>query len=538
MRVLGISPFHDSSVAIITDGKIEFFSKEERLSRKKRDYPPKFSLDTVLKTGKDFDEIVISSPSFDDPLNTELEKYINLYRKNKVIRMCNEHHLTHASLAFYNSGFDKALVVVIDRYGSKLKNVRESESVYVAEYPHSFFPILKNYSLINHKDTNKDVLTEIRKKYPTSDVNIGNEMNITKVYESATTMIGQHGLENGKTMGLSAYGEDKPFKDLFDGDTPDQSLFDSKDDDIRQVYFKEYKEDETKDVPKDNYSLYANYAFQVQKQTQQKVLSMVQNAIKQTGIRKICITGGYGLNVLTNSYLLKHLPGVDLYFEPLADDSGNSLGAAMYVYREKTKDKKKYTLTTTSFNYLKNLPQVQGKKVRTKDVAKYLEEQKIVAVYCGQSEAGPRALGNRSILFDPRNSRGKEIVNKVKNREWYRPFGCSILERYCNDYFSMYGLKKSPFMTNAFKIRNTKKFPAITHIDGTSRIQTVDRNIPHLFELLTEFNSLTNVPMLLNTSFNTSKEAMVESPEDALHTFNTTDIDVLWFPEKQMVITK
>ncbi len=538
MRILGISPFHDSSIAIIKDGQIEFFSKEERLTRKKRDYPPKDSLDLILKDDRKFDEIVISSPSFDDTLNDNLIKYINQYKDNKIIRMCSEHHLTHASLAFYNSGFDKCLVVVIDRYGSRIENVRESESIFVAQYPDNFNPIFKNFSFINKDNTDASVLDKLQKKLPGAVLTADNEMNITKVYESATTLIGEHGLENGKTMGLAGWGKDREFKNLFENGIPNKDLFDYKDDDIRQVYFKEYENEEVSIVPQSNYSLYADYAYQVQKQTQQRVLDLVKNAVEQTGIDKVCITGGYGLNVVTNSHLVKNLPNVKFYFEPLADDSGNSLGAAMFVYRNKTKDKKKFPLGTTAFQGHKVNHNIDGKKCRPIDIARLLDNQKIVAVISGQAEGGPRALGNRSILFDPRNPNGKEIVNKVKQREWYRPFGCSILQEYCTDYFEMYGLKSSPYMTLSFDIKNTKKFPAITHTDGTSRIQTVNKSVPHMFDLLTAFNRLTNLPMLLNTSFNTSSEAMVETFDDAYRTFLNTDIDALWVPEKELVITK
>jgi carbamoyltransferase len=173
-------------------------------------------------------------------------------------------------------------------------------------------------------------------------------------------------------------------------------------------------------------------------------------------------------------------------------------------------------------------------------IAKLLSEQKIIAVYNEQAEAGPRALGNRSILFDARNKKAKEIVNKIKKREWYRPFACSVLEEYARDYFNMYHLKNSPFMTISFPVLKNKLkiIPGVTHVDNSCRIQTVNKSIPHLYKLLNEFKKITNVPVLLNTSFNIAGEPLVESKEDAIKTFKESDIDVLWFPELGKIITK
>ena len=546
MRILGISPMHDSSVAIIHNGQVEYFSKEERLTRKKRDMRPYLSFDNAIKYSKGkIDYVVISSPTGDDDLNNQLEHYIKKKIDVQVIRLCDHHHLSHASLAFYNSGFNKSLTVVIDRNGSRFGRLRESESIFISEYPHQFQPIYKSYWLekigIFEDNLNYEKIKEITKDWPDCDIVADSTMNITKVYESATTLIGQDALENGKTMGLAAYGKDQPFKSLFVDDVPNTNLFVSRIDYNQQTIFKDYLHNHIKEVPKTNYEFYANYAFQVQKQTQQQVLKLIKKYVDKTGIKQVCLTGGYGLNVVTNEYLVKHLPDVQFYFEPIADDTGNSIGAAMYVYRNETKDVKKYPLKHTFFNHIKeNFDILEGVNVTTKEIANYLSQSKIVAVYNGQAEAGPRALGNRSILFDPRNSNAKDIVNKVKNREWYRPFAGSVLKENMKEYFETHHIESSPFMTISFQVKENKKnvIPGIIHMDNSCRIQSVDKDIPHFYDLLKDFKSITNVPVLLNTSFNMAGEALVESLQDAINTFNKTEIDILWFPEIQKMIRK
>ena len=545
MRILGISPMHDSSVAIIYDGQVEYFSKEERLTRKKRDMRPYLSFDNALKYSKGkIDYVVISSPNKNDNLNKELEIYIKKKLDVKIIRLCDHHHLSHASLAFYNSGFDKSLAVVIDRNGSKFDRLRESESVFISQYPHHFEPIYKSYWLekigMFEDNLNYEKVKEITKDFPNCEIVADSTMNITKVYESATTLIGQGALENGKTMGLAAYGKDQPFKSLFVNDIPNTNLFVSRIDFNQQVVLKEHLQKQVKDVPKTNYEFYADYAFQVQKQTQQQVLKLVKKYVEKTGIKKVCLTGGYGLNVVTNEYLVKNLPDVEFYFEPMADDTGNSIGAAMYVYRNETKDEKKYPLKHTFFNHNKKNIDIEGVNVTTKEIANYLSQSKIVAVYNGQAEAGPRALGNRSILFDPRNPNAKDIVNKVKKREWYRPFAGSVLKEDMKNYFETHHIKSSPFMTISFQVKNNKKniIPGVIHMDNSCRIQSVDTDIPHFYNLLKEFKNITNESVLLNTSFNMAGEALVESLDDAINTFNKTEIDILWFPELGKMIKK
>jgi len=162
-----------------------------------------------------------------------------------------------------------------------------------------------------------------------------------------------------------------------------------------------------------------------------------------------------------------------------------------------------------------------------------LLEQKIVAIFNGRSELGPRALGCRSILFDPRNENAKEIINKVKNREWYQPFACTIMLEHVHDYFDMKTLKESPWMSFALncKQKAIDEVSGIVHVDNTCRVQTLtkEQNIIY-YELLEEWYRQTKCPLLLNTSFNLKGEAIVETLDDAIDTVNRSDIDILYVP--------
>lgn len=173
-----------------------------------------------------------------------------------------------------------------------------------------------------------------------------------------------------------------------------------------------------------------------------------------------------------------------------------------------------------------------------KDVANVIAEKNIVALFQGQSESGRRSLGNRSILYDPRDPNGKDHVNTIKKREWYRPFACSILLEYAHEWFDMASLKESPYMMFAIPVLKHKQhlIPNVIHVDGTCRIQTVtkDQN-ENFYSLLKSYNDITGIPLLLNTSFNLSGESIVETEDEAIDILNRSDINYLYLPEKHML---
>ena len=188
-----------------------------------------------------------------------------------------------------------------------------------------------------------------------------------------------------------------------------------------------------------------------------------------------------------------------------------------------------------------DLSHIEGETVHSMDVAKLLEDQKIVAIYQGRSEAGPRALGNRSILYDPRDPEGKDKINLIKRRESFRPFAGSVLLPHAHKWFDMAGLVESPYMMYAVDAlpHTYDKIPAVLHIDKTCRVQTVDmKDNLNYYQLIDAFYQITDVPILFNTSFNMAGEPLVETPEDAIRTFEDSSIDYLYFPEVQKLRQK
>ena len=544
MNILSLITSHDASVTYISDGKLKYFAKEERLSGYKHDKGFTKCLDYIIKNEFKVDLVVLNSPTAPDTFHREYLEFI--LRKQfdcEVIHLEYDHHLSHAHLAFYNSGYDDALVFVADRNGSKDEYCAEIESIFKFDKNYNVKSVYKNLAVaqIGKIDFDEKIVDRVRKykiKNPTCDVRCDSTLGVTQVYESATTLIGEGVLNNGKVMGLASYGKDADFKHFFHDGIANSHLFircmiDGHD----KVLLKEHYGKAIKKVNETSYQFYADYSFQVQKQTQEEVLRIIKHYVEKTNIKKVCVTGGYGLNVVTNQYLIENLPEVDFYFEPISDDTGISLGAAIYAHKNEVGTVPQIPRHTFFHHINYDLKDVKGRRVSERDIAKFIADQKTVAVFNGQAEVGPRALGNRSILFDARNPKAKDIVNRIKRREWYRPFACSVLKEDAKEYFEMYHLDESPNMTISFPVK-TDSIPGVTHVDNTCRIQTVDNSIPHFYKIIKEFKKITGTSVVLNTSFNLAGEPLVESLDDAIDVFNRSEIDVLWFPEKRMAIIK
>jgi len=559
MRVVGVNTAHDSSVAVYCDGEVEFFYKEERLTKIKRDKSPFAAMHEAAKFigDKKVDVVVLCStfdPGIDQALPSLVDGIRKIFKTNNIKELYYHHHLQHASLAFYNSGFDKAIVVVADRNGSSHPDSQslmfESESVFVAEYPNTFDQIKKNYSIAYRSERSDKIISTLvsneTKNKPNQKTTSNSLYGITKVYETATMLIGEHVLENGKTMGLAAYGNevDNPPKLFLKDGTPNDSLF------FSSLHI-DYTDKVTRSVTEENYLPYADYAYQVQKQTQEQVLNIIKWAVEKTGIKNVCLVGGYALNVVANGYYISNLPDCNFFFEPLSDDTGTSIGGAMLVYRDMTGDKNIYPLKTTFFNgyepdlSLKNLHQstmtmIDYDKTKAKKVAQLLVDNKKVAIFNGKAEAGPRALGNRSILFYPNLKDSKNIINRIKKREWYRPFAASVLKEDAPKYFDMMNIEDSPYMTVSFNcLKITKElFPGIVHVDDSCRVQTVDKDNPYLYDLLKEVKKLTGHGIVLNTSFNFAGSPLIDSLSEAIDFMLRSELDYIWTPKNNTIIYK
>jgi len=546
MRILAFNVTHDSSVCSIYNGKIEFFCKEERISRIKRDKNPFKSLDLYhsLNFGP-IDHVLYLTPSNNE---IETENTYRAYIKKKFNMEIENfspllHHMCHASLAYHNSQFDDALVFVIDRNGSiffinNTPVARESESVFVCNKDTKLFPIHKSFWMMAGYENKKHELKyEIEKLYQNCNIQIFNSLGIVKVYEAATTLINQPALENGKTMGLSSYGQDIFYEPLFINDMPINEYFVHLDNEDNTTCFFGDENFIESNLTTDNYQYYANRAKQVQLETQNSVLRLIKKYIKETNIKNICIVGGYGLNVVANNFYKKNLPDANFYFEPVADDTGIPIGAAML--KHKIESNAPLSIPKNNFyHYYEKEKDIFGESADIDDIVELLINKKSVAIFEGNPESGPRALGHRSIVFDARVLNAKELVNRVKKREWYRPFAGVILESKFSEYFETLGMKNSPYMTVNFDALNhTKKIvPGIIHVDNTCRIQTVSEGF--LFDLLTKFYEKTKCPMLLNTSFNLAGEPLVQTKSDALNTLKNSVLDAVYFVDDKKIVMK
>jgi carbamoyltransferase len=540
MRVLGVSPLHDSSVAIINDGEVEAFYKEERLTKHKRDAEPFMSVERILAEAKGpIDLAVIGAPAPDHPaLLTWLFYLQKKTGLKQIIDLSRNHHLQHASLAFYNSGFADAAVIVIDRSGSVYaEKIRECETIFKASYPCKFDEVYKNYWFDSYDVEVQRWIQKAIERNPLSEHQCKSMYGIVSVYETATTLIKENVLENGKTMGLASYGKpvDNPPQLFIKDNIPNDLLFDREP--VPGAWFainRSLYKHAQKIVNKQNYQFFADYAYQVQQQTQEAVCHLIQKAIDKTGLKKICITGGYGLNIVANHYYTTKFPDVEFYFEPLADDSGNSLGGAMFVYRNESQDPKIRKIEHTFIHGTPySLDGINGVDCTVDQVAKLIADDNSVGVFNGLAESGPRALGNRSILFNPCNPNAKDIVNKIKNREWYRPFAAMVLEEDAPTYFNMGHIVSCPFMTMSFPVKDEMKdvIPGVVHADNTCRIQTVTKKDGHIYELLSAMKNITGHGILLNTSFNLAGKPLIEEPQEAIEVLSTSHLNYVWFPE-------
>lgn len=564
MKIMAINPGHNSSVALVEDGKLLFYSEEERWSRLKYDGNPFRAMLWVL-TNHLVDHLIIGGTTTNWvtlPWTNE-NAYAALARKFspnvQVTLMGHLHHLGHAANAFYGSGFETACALVVDGAGSYVQESMgeglpltggfETESIYHCSYPHEFNAVYKRYS-----DG-----AETSLYYDNGIQEFDNNVTIVKAYESVSDYLGFGAIEAGKTMGLAPYGqEDSNIPAFFINNKGNKNLLiprypsGAHIDENRFPYLRRYTQ------PSDwhnNFELVRdqdkNLAYHVQKETEEQMVKLIERAIDITGENRIVISGGYALNCVANYKYLERFPNIEFYIDPIAHDGGTAIGLARHAYYVLSQDT---TPQPLSHLYLSVLPDynqiettiasVEGISMRDTspaEVALLLAEGNIVALFQGASEGGPRALGNRSILFDPRVTNGKDIVNQVKKREWFRPFAASVMAEHANDWFDMRNLNESPYMMYAVNVKESQRelIPAVTHVDGTCRVQTVtsEQNL-HLYQLLDAFRQQTETPLLFNTSFNLAGQPLVETLVDALITIFNCDIHYLYLPDLGMLVCK
>ena len=583
MKIIGISAFyHNSAVALIESGEIIYASEEERFTRLKNDDSfPFHALSSLLETCKIKIEDIDFFCFYDKPLikfERILETYIsyfprgffsfckvmplwityklfqrkllikNLKKFNKKVNydsklLFSEHHLSHAASAFYPSGFDESLILTIDGVG---------------EWCTTSVMIGKGNSISIEKEIH----------FPHS---------LGLLYSAFTYYLGFK-VNSGeyKVMGLAPYGVPKYTQII------KNKLLDIKDDGSFRLNMKFFDYPFKFRMVNESFcqlfgapirvegqalnQFHMDIAASVQKVLEEVLILITDNLSEEYKISNLCLAGGVALNCVANGKIRERGKFKRIFVQPASGDSGGAIGAALNAYYahfghnrkiEKT-DAMKGSLLGPFFDQLtikKTLDEAGATYLEYSEhemlvkTAKLISEGNSIGWFQGRMEFGPRSLGARSILADPRSeSMQKELNLKIKNRESFRPFAPAILSEFTKEWFLMEG--ESPYMMFVAKVIKERckvmtdeegklfgidklniprsQIPAVTHVDYTSRVQTVNKDCNLLFyNLLKEFYNIAKIPILLNTSFNVRGEPIVCTPDDALNCFMNTQLDVL-----------
>ena len=504
-NILAIHNSHNASVCEIKNDNIIYYQEAERLDKNKKSSNWEILLEKY--EGKNFDKIIFVNTFEHTEKVEEFVKYKLSLKNVKCSKLIFEvnHHFFHACSAFFNSGFKNSFALIIDGNGSsslfKDKEVTEIVSLYYL-HNNKFKEIFKVFqSDKNHVDGKHIFLNTI---------SLGNIYNIIKNLLNFK--------QEGSVMALSSYVQNKePILNLFVENeynhfTSVQSAFLH-----LNVILNKYNKNNPQYICK-----------VVQTELEEIVLNYVSNIIKNKK-RNLCVSGGVFQNTVLNSKILDICP--NLYVDPFADDSGLSMGAALWYSNKKNKKIDSLYLGDLPDYY--NLPKDKGVRATPKQIAEFISKGNIVAIYQGRNELGKRALGNRSFLYDPRDSHARDKINLLKHREWFRPTAGTVLYEKADEWFDLKYKKETPFMSYVFNVKK-KDIPGITHVDNTCRIQTLkkEQNF-HYYNLINEFYKITNVPILLNTSFNVAGQPLVNSVSDAIETLKNCDkkFNVIYFPE-------
>lgn len=560
MYILGLSSFaHESSCALLKDGEVRVLLEEERFNREKHTWKfPRWAIEEALRMEgigwKDigqvtffwvpFQEIwqnighvckffpaslhLLSAPSGGDALTfgrrvfsmqtvgRAIQQAFQLPRPPRVSFI--EHHLAHAASAFFVSPFEEAAILTMDGRGeatSTLMSVGQANRI--------------------------RKLKEIRVPH-----------SLGHLYAAITAYLGfKPFFDEWKVMGMSAYGDrtnEDALADLL-------ALTDEGGYRLDLSYFRFHTHGQSQWVsekfierfgpPRDSGQGYDQRHFDLalglQKVVERAGVHLAKSLQRMTGSKNLCLTGGVALNCLMNKKIVEESGFEHFFIQPIANDAGTSMGSALYFYHQVMAQPRHERFESVYFGPEFTSAQIEKvlkeKKMTyrrseqiAKETARHIADGKIVGWFQGRMEAGPRALGNRSITVSPLDAKMKERLNeRVKKREFFRPFAPSVLEEKAGEYFLMPKGQPSPYMILVGDVREEKKkvIPAVTHADGTARVHTVSRAVnPRYWELIHEFEQITGVPVLLNTSFN-ENEPIVCTPEEAVNCFLRTDFDVL-----------
>jgi carbamoyltransferase len=567
MYILGLNAYHaDSSAAIFRDGIMIAATEEERFRRVKHwaGFPSEAIQFCLKEAGISIDQVdhiaigrdprakfwkkikfalsnpAIGIPTIWDRFNNSKkvasieDEFVELFpgiQADKIRSKLHwvEHHRSHLASAFFASPFEEAALLSIDGSGdfsTTMLGVGKGNQIEVIDsldFPNSigiFYSAMTQYLGFPHYGDEYKVMglapygkpkyiDKLRKLVILKE---GGLFDLDQMYFNPTKSgVVSYGMDNLPVV-ATLFG--KEIENLF-GPARKSS------EDLSQYH---------KDI-----------AASVQKYTEEIIFHILKYLHKKTGLSNVCIAGGVAQNSVANGKLTENTPFKEVYIPSAGHDAGISMGAALYVHNQILKKERMpaiwsaYTGSQYSNEDIETYLKSKGIEYQKYDevvlynvVADRLADGGVIGWFQGRAEFGPRALGARSILADPRRADAKELLNsKIKKRESFRPFAPSILEDYVHEYFEK--TDKVPFMEKVFAIRKEKHavIPAVTHVDGTGRLQSVSKEVsPRYYNLIEAFRQKTGVPILLNTSFN-ENEPIVNSPEHALECYLRTDMDML-----------
>ena len=583
MNILGVSCFyHDAAAALLQEGMLVAAAEEERFSRIKHDFGfPQRAIEFCLKkagiTANDLDYVVFYEKplvKFERILMTALGTFPRswetfgeamiawfdgkLWIKSLLVERIGvpaekvlfvDHHMSHAASAFFCSPFEEAAILTIDGVGE-------------------WTTATMGRAQADWSGQGENSITLTREmRFPHS---------LGLLYSAFTAFLGFQVNEGEyKVMGMAPYGQpryvdkiDRLFKVCDDGSfRVDMSYF-SYHYSPRNTFNGKFVElfGEPR-VPESEFftattdpklsandpavkknQCYADVAASIQLVTEETMLKMARQAHRETGLKKLCMAGGVALNSVANGRILRETPFEDVYIQPAAGDSGGAVGAALYAYHVWLGKPRKFVMKHAYWGEEYDAAQarsllsgngltwefVEDDEKLIDMLVDELVQQKVLGWFQGRFEWGPRALGNRSILADPRRREMKDIVNsKIKFRELFRPFAPVVLEERTQEFLDLNDPARhypADFMLLVCPVKEDKQsvIQAVTHQGGTGRLQTIRREInPRYYLLVEKFGEATGVPVLMNTSFNLRGEPIVASPANALNTFRNSGIDTL-----------
>lgn len=566
MKILGLNAYHgDASACLLVDGQVVSATEEERIRRIKHwaGFPSeaiKFCLEDAGLTLKDIDVITISRDPYANfglkvisALKNRLsignikDRVSNIRKAGNIedefrlhfpdqfssmkAKFVNvEHHRSHLASAFFVSPFEDSAVLSIDGFGdfsSVMTSYGKGNQLTVLDkvnYPHSlgvFYTAFTQYLGFPHYGDEYKVmgLAPYGKALYKEQVRQVIELTSDGLFKLNLNYFNH--TRNGVNM---TWTDGIPFVD-----TMYSNQF------IKSFGPARGKEEELSQYHKD-------LAASVQAVTEEVIFHMAEHLRLKTKSENLCLAGGVGQNSVANGKIILNTGFKNLYIPPAAHDAGTSIGSALYYYHQTEKNKRTLVSKTGYYGYKATKEEIEETLTRNNVAFQYFEDREelidmvtdriidgqVIGWYQGRAEFGPRALGHRSIIADPRRNDAKEILNlKIKRRESFRPFAPSILIEKVPDYFEQ--TDEVPFMEKVFIIKPEMrdKIPAVTHVDGTGRLQSVDKlNEPIYHRLIERFNEKTGVPILLNTSFN-ENEPIVNTPQEALDCYLRTKMDVL-----------